>query len=400
MVRRVLVVANPYPPVVSAGIMRMQRFLRYLPEYGWRPVVLTIRARGNAPVPPETPVARVRVPLPGLLLRSSRNTARLKNWLFVPDPYVAWVPGAVLRGRQLMREQRYDAIFSSSPHASGHIAAALLARGSGLPWLADYRDPWLNNEFRRPPSAVHAWANATLERWALSRAAAVTAINQAIIDDVLKRAPHLASRTHVVPNGFDLDEPADSVELGDGLWFVHTGRLYGRASQTEAFLKAFARLPEDAHVLFLGADTRAVGSLALRLGIAARVRVEPFAPHRRSLGVQRAADALVLIAGRQRETTTSKVFEYLACGRPVFVLAPPGSAVAELLAQVGGGQCVDPDGSQDDLVEALAAFCARVRAGDLPARDEAAIAGYDVRRLTARLADVLGGLGPTGYHVS
>ena len=387
--RKLLVVANPYPPMVSAGTARIARFLRHLPEHGWEPTVLTARAKGTAPCPPGVRVIRAPVLFPRRLLGGGPRSARITRWVCVPDPYAAWIGPAIYEGRRLLRTERFDAVFSSSPRPSVHLVAAALAGICGLPWLADYRDPWLNYEFRTYATRLHRQAQAALESAVLRRADAVSAINRSMLDDVVGREPRLRGRAHVIPNGFDLAEAADEVDLGEGRWFVHTGRLYGRLSQTEAFLAAFAELPADTKMLFLGIEPVVIAPIVGKLGLSSRVAVRPFVPHRQSLGVQRAADALVLIAGRQRETTTSKVFEYLSSGRPVFAVAPRESAVTDLLDEVGGGVSVPPGA---DLAPALLAFDGAIRAASSPPVDMSALASYDAGVLTGRLVQVLDGL--------
>ena len=86
---------------------------------------------------------------------AAAGAARSVNrWVAVPDPYFAWVGPAVLKGREILRRERFDAIFSSSPRPSVHLVAAILAEHAGVPWLADYRDPWSTYQFRRVPDAA------------------------------------------------------------------------------------------------------------------------------------------------------------------------------------------------------------------------------------------------------
>lgn len=387
--RRLLVVANPYPPMASAGTTRVLRFLRHLPQHGWTATVLTARASGPAPVPPDVPVVRTAVPWPRALLGGGRRATRLNNWLTVPDPYVGWVATAVAAGRRLLRAGAADAVFSSSPRPSVHLVAALLARDGRLPWLADYRDPWSTYAYRSTPTPLHRAAHHRLEAWALRGAAAVTAVNAPIADDILARHPWLAGRVHVLPNGYDPGEQAAEVALGDGFWLVHTGRLYGREQQVRALMQALASLPREVRLLFVGVDESRVRPAAAAAGVGDRVRVEPYVPHAVALGYQRAADALLLINGRRPEAMSSKVFEYLHSGRPIFAISPPGSAARALFAEVGGATCVTPD---DDMATPLAAFVAAVREGRAPSADREALARYDVRQLTARLAALLDSL--------
>lgn len=381
--RRLLIVANPYPPMASAGTTRVVRFLRHLPKHGWEATVLAPRAAGPAAEPPDVRVVRAAVPMPQRLLGGGRRAMRVHSWVSVPDPYVSWVGPALLAGRDLLRAEPFDAVFSSSPRPSAHLVAASLSRTAGLPWLADYRDPWATYQFRRFPTPAHRAAHLRLEAWAMRRAAAVTAVNRPIADDLLARHPWLAGRVGVLPNGFDRTEAAEHVDLGDGFWIVHTGRLYGRTQQVAAFLAALAAQPADVRALFVGVTESRVRPEAERLGLGDRVRVEPYVPLPRALGYQRAADALLLVNGRRPEALSSKVFEYLDAGRPVFAISPAGSAARALFDEVGGGTCVLPD---DAMAEPLAAFIAAVREKSAPAADGAALERYEVGRLTAELA--------------
>jgi hypothetical protein len=383
---KLLVVANPYPPMASAGTTRVVRFLRHLPAEGWEPSVLTARAEGPAAVPAGVRVTRAAVPWPKQLLGGGRRSTRVNRWVAVPDPYFAWIAPAVLRGREIFKHERFDAIMSSSPRASVHLVAAVLSEHAGVPWLADYRDPWSTYQFRQYPTKAHRAAHMRLEAWALDRAAAVTAVNRPIVDDLVARHPWLQGRARVLPNGFDRAERPADVSLGEGFWIVHTGRLYGREQQVTAFLEALAAQPADVKALFVGVDESRVRPDAGRLGLGDRVRVEPLVPLPVALGYQRAADALLLVNGRRPESMSSKVFEYLEAGRPTFAISPPGSAARGLFAEVGGGTCVLPD---DRMAEPLAAFVAAVRAGEAPVADRGALGRYELGHLTRELAGIL-----------
>jgi glycosyltransferase involved in cell wall biosynthesis len=370
--------------MVSAGVNRILRLLRYLPALGWEPTVLAPAAPGEV-TPSAVPVVRTAVLVPRALLRGGRRSTFVTSWCFVPDAYAPWMASAILSGRRLLASQRFDAIFSSQPRPGVHVVAASLARSSGLPWLADYRDPWYSNAFRTYASPLHASAHRRLEARVLRRAAAVSAVNQPILDELVQRHPWLDGRTLVVANGFDAAEESAPVALGPGFWFVYTGRLYGREKSLEAFLAALATLPPDVKALFVG-DPLRVRPLAERFGVLDRVRIEGSVPHAVALGYQRAADALLLITGTKAESMSSKVFEYLRAGRPVFAITVPHSAATKLLTAVGGATMVAHGA---DLRAPLAALVAQVRSGTAPMADEAALAAYDMRTITAGLAAML-----------
>ena len=96
--KKLLVIANPYPPMASAGTTRVVRFLRHLPDEGWEPSVLTAKAEGPAAVPAGVRVARAAVPWPKQLLGGGRRSTRINRWVAVPDPYFAWVGPAMRQG--------------------------------------------------------------------------------------------------------------------------------------------------------------------------------------------------------------------------------------------------------------------------------------------------------------
>jgi hypothetical protein len=387
--KKLLVIANPYPPMASAGTTRVVRFLRHLPDEGWETSVLTAKAEGPAAVPPGVRVARAAVPWPKQLLGGGKRSTKVNRWVAVPDPYFAWVWPAVLKGREIFKREQFDVIMSSSPRASAHLVAAVLSEHASVPWLADYRDPWSTYQFRQYPTRAHKTSHEKLEAWALGRAAAVTAVNRPIVDDLVARHPWLQDRAHVLPNGFDRAEQPADVSLGDGFWIVHTGRLYGREQQVAAFLEALAALPQDVKALFVGVDESRVRPDADRLGLGERVRVEPLVPLPVALGYQRAADALLLVNGRRPESMSSKVFEYLQAGRPIFAISPAGSAARALFAEVGGGTCVLPD---ERMAEPLAAFVAAARAGEAPVAASDTLGRYELGHLTHELAGILDGL--------
>jgi hypothetical protein len=391
-VKRVLVVANPFPPTASAGNARILRFIRHLPDQGWEPTVLTAEARGTAATPELVRVVRTPALVPRWLLGGSRRSTRVNDWLFVPDASAPWVPAAVAAGRRLLADERFDAILSSHPRASTHVVASHLTRATGVPWLADYRDRRFANEVRVYATRAHASANLRLEAHVLRHAAGLTAINQPILDALVAYHPWLADRAHVLSNGFDADDAVEPADLGEGFWFVYTGRLYKRERPLEAFLTAFATLPDDVRILFAGDEPR-VRPIVERLGIGHRVRLERTVSHAQALGLQRAADAVLLVTQQRPESMSSKVFEYLSSGRPLFAVSEPHTAAGKLLAEVGGAVLVSHAAS---MREPLADFVAAVREGRGPAIDAAALARYDARNLTAELTGLLDSLSPPG----
>ena len=139
-------VAYHYPPWNGgSGIHRTLKFTKYLPEYGWQPIVLTADRRAY----PENGSAACEIPDGIDVARAfALDTAQhlsfrgsYLRWTALPDRWISWWPGAVLAGRRLIRQHRPDLIWSTYPIATAHLIGMTLHRLSGIPWVADFRDP-------------------------------------------------------------------------------------------------------------------------------------------------------------------------------------------------------------------------------------------------------------------
>lgn len=177
--RRVLVVAYYFPPSGGPGVQRVLKMVRYLPQFGWESVVLTVRdgtypARDEsllAEVPPQVHIERTPIVEPYALYRritgtkqpidiavlTDRRTAgwkqRLAEWIratfFIPDARIGWLPSAVRAGRSLIERLGISMLYTSSPPYTCALIGRALKRRSALPWVMELRDPW--TEFLTTP---------------------------------------------------------------------------------------------------------------------------------------------------------------------------------------------------------------------------------------------------------
>ena len=182
--RRVLVIAYYFPPMGLSGVQRVAKFVKYLPEHGWQPTVLTIEPAGyyayDTTLLHEVKQAGVAIcrtaswdptrffrrhqtiPLPSEPQR--RRLSTVSQLLFVPDNKIGWLPHALRAGRRLLKERAFDAIFSSAPPYTAHLIAARLSRQSGVPLVVDFRDDWVGNPRHVYPTPLHRYLNGRLER--------------------------------------------------------------------------------------------------------------------------------------------------------------------------------------------------------------------------------------------
>ena len=150
--KTILMVVFHYPPLQgSSGIHRTLSFSRYLPEYGWQPVVLTttpgaypsVSSEGDARIPRGVPVARARA------IDSARHLSfrgSHSELLALPDRWVSWWPSGVVKGLGLIRKYRPSLLWSTYPIATAHLIGLTLHRLSGIPWIADFRDPMTDKD--------------------------------------------------------------------------------------------------------------------------------------------------------------------------------------------------------------------------------------------------------------
>ena len=438
--RRVLILCYFYPPLAGGGVHRVLSFTRHLPASGWDCTVVCAGGEDYwvtdeslvARVPPATEVIRVNggSALAALLRwrRGDRGRRRggtyaalrrMSDWWLLPDSYLGWARRAGAAAARRIAAGGVDALLSSSPPDSVHLAALGLARRFPIPWVADFRDPWIGLHLRTPPTPWHRARQAALERSVMERAdlvLAASATDAVRAADPARRAPR---RIEHLANGFEPQAPAagapraasepapaaSSVQVagpGDAgrgrFTWVFTGTLSLMADTgfvLEGLHDLFARLPEarrDTRLRLLGPYDRDDEDRADALGLRGIVAFEGARSHAETLAAQRAADGLLLWKPRGAPTMVpGKLYEYLDSGRPILAVLPPGDEAAALVERAGGAR-VAP-GDRAALGAALeAAWRAWRAAGPAAAARPQWVDDYARPRLAQRLAGLLDGL--------
>lgn len=404
--KQLLCIAYYFPPQGGGGVQRVAKFVKYLPRFGWQPTVLTGSAPGalvdpslDLEVPASTRVVRVR----GWVLPPAwpwRLRHWLKRWCLVVDEQIGWLPFAVRQGLALLRTRSYSALYSTSAPYSDHLVALRLKRTTQLPWVADFRDPWIDNFSIQFATSLHQSWCARLEREIVSTADRVLVVSEPMRQKFLDRYPQRKPQ-HIItlPNGFD---PADYEGVApaardERFTLVYTGSLYGPRN-AGSFLAAVSDLLERGVIPRSNLSVRFVGNIGpetaqqvARWQLTDVVELRGYVPHRQTIAHQLAADLLVLIIGSgpgSESVLTAKIFEYLASGKPILALIPPGAA-ADLLAEAGVGQMVPPD-EPEAIAVALADLFVEWQQGRLQVTpDPLVVARYNRQLQTAELAHIL-----------
>lgn len=330
--KRVLLVAHVFPPEPSPGSLRPGYLTRYLPRYGWEAVVLTHTA---APPPFPAQVVHAHGPLTAFL---DRLPFRVRDALLLPDATSGWIPDAVRTGLALLRAQHFDAIFGTALPASVHAVCWALSAASGVPWLADYRDPWTGNAYlHRGP--IRARIERALERLLLSRARGITTISDAVSATVGRCLER--NDIHTIPNAYDPAEWETIPRAASGAFeLVFTGSMYDGRRSPDVLFEALARLRQageaagEARIHFYGPNSDFVSARAQHYGVANQVHVHGTVTREQAMRAQRAAAATLIFLSMESAGTAemgSKFLEYLGARRPMLAFGPPANAMQTFL---------------------------------------------------------------------
>lgn len=407
--KRVLMIAFHFPPLRgSSGIQRTLRFVQHLPKYGWESLVLSAHPRAYD----DTSVDQLgEIPAATVVRRATAFNAarhfslsgRYPNWLALPDRWSSWILGAVPAGLAMIHKYRPDLIWSTYPIASAHVIGGHLARISGLPWIADFRDPMAQVGY---PSEAAQWrAFKRIEERALHRADRSVFTTPGAARFYAKRYPEVeATRIAVIENGYD-EETFARVEEGfrktprhgRKVVLLHSGIIYPSERDPRALfsalaaLKARGALNSENFVLRLRASGYDAmwAAQAHELGISDLIEISAPLGYREALLEMLDTDSLlVLQASNCNEQIPAKLYEYLRAGRPILALTDPEGDTAAVLRSAGLTSMARLD-DQHAIETTLVAFLERVRNDSEPKAEPTVVASSSREGRAAQLARVM-----------
>lgn len=398
-------VAYHFPPLAgSSGIQRTLRFVQHLPKFGWQPLVLTASPHAyervgtdlDADVPADTVVRRA------FALDNARHLAvggRHLAFLGRPDRWISWRFDAVRQGMQMIRTYRPAVLWSTYPIATAHLIGAELQRRSGLPWVADFRDPMAQEGYPADPQTraqyraieAHSVRSAA---WSLFTTPGAAALYS-------ERYPQAAQRIGLLENGYDDESfaavaPSDGCALEPGTFtLLHSGIVYPSERDPSCLFDALRLLRDDgllaARPLKLrfraAVHDEHLKRLAAQRGVQELIETCPPLPYKQALAEMMRADGLLLLqAANCNEQVPAKLYEYLRAGRPLIGLTDASGDTAQVLRASG----IADIAALDDAAQ-IAGLLRRVLVGDTAgtrARPDAVRAASREGR-TAELAALL-----------
>jgi glycosyltransferase involved in cell wall biosynthesis len=408
MTRRVLVVAYHYPPIQgSSGVHRTAAFAKFLREFGWDVSVLTVHPRAYESHRDEN---LKMIPSHVYVRRAAAwDTARhfsLRGWypraLALPDRWQSWILTGTHTARQMIREQPTHALFSTFPIASAHAIGLRLHRATGLPWVADFRDPMAQDGYPTDPAVWRSYAR--IEKQVFEHANRITVTTQGTAEYYEGRYGEKArQQLRVIENGFDPDAfpeeraPQATPAPGAKMLLLHSGVIYPKDRDPAPFLRALARLQREGIVSdqTLTVRFRASGyedryqQMIDSLGLGKLVELAPALPYNQAVEEMQLADALLLFqASTCNRQIPAKLYEYLYSGRPILGVTDPEGDTGRLLARMGVPGIALLENS-DAIYTMLREKLPAIRARQYTIADRCEVEKLSRRSRTAELAKVL-----------
>jgi glycosyltransferase involved in cell wall biosynthesis len=384
--KKVLIITYYWPPSGGAGVQRWLKFVKYLREFGWEPVVYTadnpeypiIDASFEKDIPKGITILKQPIWEPyqlykkligqkkeervvsGFLQEKGRKTwaQNLSLWLrgnvFIPDARRFWIKPSVKFLNNWLENNKVDAIVSTGPPHSMHLIAEGVHRKTNLPWLADFRDPWTNIDFADDlnMTSYAKKKNARLEKLVVNRASIITVVSE-VMQQEFKALTN--KRVEVITNGFDPDDFRidNSLLVNDGKFsIVHTGSLNNRRNQP-ALWQAISELrtenkefEKNCVIRLIGKNDVSIKESLQQFNLLQCTYFVDYLPHNEIIAQQKSASVLLLSINNYGEaesgfftpkaTLTGKLFEYLAASKPILMIGPADGQAADVVRNSGG----------------------------------------------------------------
>lgn len=439
--KRVLIITYYWPPSGGSGVQRWVKFARYLPELGWQPVIYTpenpeltsVDTSLEDEIPTEVEVIRRKIFEPYSIMRrltgktdarandpnavvtpiNAQKKGKMQNlmlWIrgncFIPDPRCFWILPSVHFLKKYLKEHPVDVIVSTGPPHSMHLIARKLSLDTGLPWIADFRDPWTKMFYFKhlKLTALSSSIHKRLEKSVLDAAKVIVAVSPLVRQDFMEMTH---TPVELITNGYDesdFDQAIEELNVSEAGYgasndqtfsLVHTG-LFAADGNPEVLWKVLGKIAAENEDFRNRLRIRLVGKTdALILdsihsaGLGGSLENLGYVNHSDAVKEQCKAGVLILPLRKEPEyhaTVPGKVFEYIASRRPVLGIGDTTGAMAGILAEAQAGKTFgwdDEAGMENEIRRLWQLFLN----GKLADRDDD-MDKYSRKRLTRDMAEL------------
>lgn len=414
--RNVLVIAYYFPPMGLSGVQRTLKFVKYLPQFGWQPTVLTVTPTGYFAQdytlleeinPLHIDIVRVGSLDPNRLFRKKgvvkmpsemwrKILTYLSDVFFVPDNKIGWKHKAVKAASELFTQKKFDIIFATAPPFTDFLIGMQLSRKFGVPLVIDYRDAWHEYPFKYYPTPLHKWRNYVLEKRVLHAASRILTTNRRVKELILKRFKQLGYHdVTILPQGYD---PKDFTEPQPQLAtskfrITHAGVFYGDRTP-KYFLQALQKVVKEHPEIGATIEACFIGNLHDdHIRMIREMHLEEFVvttgylDHARCVQYLTASDLLWFMLTNDSQSP-GKFYEYLGARKPILACIGEGF-LRQTMEETEAGTVVEPDDVQG-IAKAIVDYHKMFTEKRLPRPNEEAVLRFDRIELTDELSKMFG----------
>lgn len=428
--KKVLIITYYWPPSGGSGVQRWLKMSKYLPEFGWQPVIYTA---DNAEYPvedhslekdihPETVVLKQQIIEPynfykrflgvkkeekikaGFINEGKKKSSWKENislWVrgnfFIPDARCLWIKPSVKYLLNYLKDNPVDAIISTGPPHSMHLIAMKLHEKTNIPWLADFRDPWTEIDFYQDLHLTRCAdrKHHKLEHEVLTKANKVVTVGWSCAEGLDKLG---AEKAEVVANGFDLEINSETMPHSSKFTISHIGVIPPNRNSENlwAVLGELASENEEfassLEIKLIGQVDRSVINSIENNKLQDNLNQIPYLSHDEAIAEQQKSSLLLLLLNNvpaAKGIMTGKLFEYLAARRPILVIGPEDGDAAKVLDETKSGKAIDFD-DKEKMKKTIFEYFNDFKEGKLVCdSDISAIKQYSRRNLAGKIAGIL-----------
>ena len=373
--KKVLIITYYWPPAGGPGVQRVVRFAKHLPQFGWQPIVLTVK-HPTSPVDdesllddiaPESEIhktnaiepfslynifmgkrGRDKIPKDAIQKKErdsykDKISRMVRANIFIPDARVGWIPWIIREGSKIIKSKNIEVIFSTSPPHSLQIGAKHLAKKHSLKWIVDFRDPWVDAYWEKDLKRIQVLAklNKKMEQAVLIQANKITTPSEGYVPSASD-----SIRKKVIPiyTGFDtLNREKIETDSFNILFLGNLGKVQSPKCMFLALNNMSSEMKSNIQMLFVGKvfdDHRQLYDAYPEINITEM----DFLPFREAMEFSRSASLLLFIV---HETSYSKdyipvkIFDYLSLRKPILALGNGKSKIEQILVETGSGELIE-----------------------------------------------------------
>jgi len=426
---KVLIITYYWPPSGGAGVQRWLKFVKYLREFGWEPVIYT-PSNAEFPVIDDTlakdipdGIEVIRTPIwepyefykkitgkkssvkinSGFLnhKRSPGFVEKLSVWIrgnfFIPDARKFWIKPSVQFLTKYLKEYPANAIVSTGPPHSMHLIALKLKESLNIPWLADFRDPWTDIDYYKDLkiSAFADKKHKSLELKTIKECNAMVVVSS---DMKMNYESMGASNVNLITNGFDSDDmEVQEVSRDTKFSISHIGtlppslNLRGLWKVLSDFSETLPNFSNDLEIKLIGKVDNSITDDIAAFNLSNHFTKIEYVTHDKAAYLMKQSAVLLLAINKDSPNAkgilTGKFFEYLASCRPIFAIGPSDGDLAQILKETEAGFISEYD-DLDQIKKIVLSLYDKFLNNDL-SNIPKGIEKYSRRNLTYKLAGVL-----------